>query len=65
MQAALDEAQRVVATLDPPLEDALLTDPSKVSAVHQAVKGITDLLKTEFITLLDLELPSSVATDND
>lgn len=65
MQAALDEAQRVVATLDPPLEDALLTDPSKVSAVHQAIKGVTDLLKTEFVTLLDLELPSSVATDND
>lgn len=65
MQAAVDHAQLVVATLDPPLEDALLADASKVSAVHQAIKAITDLLKTEFVTLLDLELPSSVATDND
>lgn len=65
MQAALDNAQQVVATLDPPLEDALLVDPSRVSAVHTAIKGVTDLLKTEFVTVLNLELPGSVATDND
>jgi predicted lipoprotein len=65
MQEALDHAQEVVATLDPPLEDALLVDAAKVSAVHQAIKAVTDLLKTEFVTLLDLELPSAVATDND
>lgn len=44
---------------------ALETDKEKVAALHAAVKKITDALKTELVTVLDLELPQSVEGDND
>ena len=65
MLAALGGAEAAVATLDPPLEQALAIDPSKVMAVYTAVKALTDLLKTEFVTVLNLELPKSTQGDND
>jgi hypothetical protein len=34
-------------------------------AVYTAFKGLTDLLKTEFVTVLNLELPKSTQGDND
>ncbi len=65
MLAALARAEDAVATLDPPLEQALVTDPSKVMAVYTAFKGLTDLLKADFVTTLNLELPKSTQGDND
>ena len=65
MLAALTLAERAVATLDPPLEQALVVDPSKVMAVYTAFKELTDLLKTEFVTVLNLELPKTTQGDND
>ncbi|MBK9266996.1 MAG: imelysin family protein [Polyangiaceae bacterium] len=44
---------------------ALANDPSSVLALHAAVKSITDLLKTEFVSILDLEPPQHVEGDND
>ncbi|NUP06490.1 MAG: imelysin family protein [Polyangiaceae bacterium] len=40
-------------------------DPATVDALHAAVKRITDALKTDFVTVLDLELPTSLEGDND
>jgi predicted lipoprotein len=65
MLAALARAEEAVTTLDPPLEQALVTDASKVMGVYSAFKGLTDLLKAEFVTVLDLELPKSTQGDND
>lgn len=65
MLAALARAEEAIDTLDPPLEQALATDPSKVMAVYTAFKGLTDMLKTEFVTVLNLELPKSTQGDND
>ena len=65
MLGALGRAEEAVDTLDPPLEQALATDPAKVTAVYIAFKGLTDLLKTEFVTVLNLELPKSTQGDND
>jgi predicted lipoprotein len=65
MLEALSGAERAVDTLDPPLEQALATDPAKVMAVYTAFKGLTDLLKTEFVTVLNLELPKTTQGDND
>ena len=65
MLAALDAAQISAETLNPPLESALYQNPEPVRALHQAVKGLTDLLKTEFITVLDFELPMALEGDND
>jgi hypothetical protein len=36
-----------------------------VRALYDAVKGVTDVLKTEVVTVLDLELPQKVEGDND
>ncbi|HMI89061.1 MAG TPA: imelysin family protein [Polyangiaceae bacterium] len=65
MLAALEQAENAVATLDPPIEQALATDPAKVMGVYTAFKGLTDLLKTEFVTVLNLELPKPAQGDND
>jgi uncharacterized protein len=65
MLAALTNAERVARTLSPPLESAAVQDPAKVEALYRAIKGITDLLKTEMVTLLDIELPMAAEGDND
>jgi uncharacterized protein len=46
-------AQTVVSSRELPL------------AVHTAVRAVTDELKTEFVTILNLELPAAVEGDND
>lgn len=47
------------------LSDALVSEPTTVRALYDAFKGITDLLKSEFITVLDVELPMGLEGDND
>lgn len=68
-QRLLDADEKFAAALAQlaPLElnEALTADTAKVRAVHDALKLSTDLLKTEFSTVLDLELPMSVEGDND
>jgi len=41
------------------------SDKASVDALHAAVKRITDALKTDFVTVLDLELPTNLEGDND
>jgi predicted lipoprotein len=65
MLAALDGAAQAVDELDPPLEQAIVSDPAKVRVVHTAVKVLTDLLKTDFVSVLNLELPMGSEGDND
>jgi predicted lipoprotein len=47
------------------LEAALASNPDSVRGLHAAVKKVTDRLKTEFISILDLEIPKRVEGDND
>ncbi|MDC3953946.1 imelysin family protein [Polyangium jinanense] len=47
------------------LAQAIAETPESVKQLHDAVKRITDSLKTEFVTVLDLELPQIVEGDND
>ncbi|MDI1480976.1 imelysin family protein [Polyangium sp. y55x31] len=47
------------------LAEAIAQDPESVTKLHAAVKRITDSLKTEFVTVLDLELPQLLEGDND
>jgi hypothetical protein len=47
------------------LADALMSDRSSVEGLYFAVKAITDNLKSQFITVLDLEIPKSAEGDND
>ena len=59
--AAIEVAANVSGTY----AELLASDAQKVVDVHAAVKAFTDLLKTEFVSTLDLALPKSAAGDND
>jgi predicted lipoprotein len=47
------------------LAQALVQDKASVRAVYDRLKGLTDVMKTELATVLDLELPAAVEGDND
>jgi len=65
MLGALDGAQGAIDALEPPLETAITQNTDRVWAVYTALKQLTDLLKSEFVTVLDLELPAGAGSDND
>ncbi len=68
-------AQRMITSLDAAiaqaaaLPDSFLTaldqEYSKVVSTHAAVRGFTDDLKSQFLTVLALEIPDDAAADND
>jgi hypothetical protein len=45
--------------------EALANDYADVVAAHAAVKLFTDDLKSQFLTVLGLDIPDDVAADND
>jgi uncharacterized protein len=65
MRTALIGAQAKVEELEPSLEQLLLSDIARARQLHTALKALTDLLKTEFVTVLNLELPKGAEGDND
>jgi predicted lipoprotein len=65
MKASIASSMQQAAEIELPLERALTEETAKVEALHQQVKKTTDQLKTEFITNLALEIPSTSAGDND
>lgn len=65
MRGALAGAEAAALALELPVDQALTSDPTKAAALHASVKALTDLLKTEFITVLNLELPKGAEGDND
>jgi predicted lipoprotein len=65
MIASIDGAIAAADALPDSFSGALANDYSKIVAVHAAVKMFTDDLKTQFLTLLSLELPDDVPADND
>lgn len=65
MRLAFDSAKTAVDELDPPLEQAIISRPDAARAVYDRLKELTFLLKTEFVSALQLELPTGSETDND
>jgi predicted lipoprotein len=65
MLAALDAAEEYARTMDPPIEQAITADKGKVTLLHTKLKALTDLMKGEFVTVLNLEPPAGVEGDND
>ena len=65
MTANLDAAIASTAALPDSFLTALDTDYAKVLATHAAVRAFTDDLKSQFLAVLDLEIPDDVAADND
>lgn len=47
------------------LAAAILADRASVEALHAAIKKVTDELKTDLVTVLDIEPPQTVEGDND
>jgi predicted lipoprotein len=57
--AALDAIE------EPDFSQTLTADLASMQKLYAAIKALTDLLKSEFVTVLDLELPKIVEGDND
>lgn len=62
---ALEQMNTLANELDQPIDQLLVQDPAKVEALHGSLKVVTDEMKTNFITSLALELPTTSAGDND
>ena len=65
LDGALESAIDLVASHDASLLQLLETDVEAARDMHTAVKEVTNLLKTEFLSALDLEIPQRAASDND
>jgi predicted lipoprotein len=65
MLQALDAADAAAAGVNSPLQDALVSDRARVEALHTAIRNVATPLKTEFVTVLNLELPKTSEGDND
>jgi uncharacterized protein len=59
MRAALD------ALKEPSLEEDIERNPAGVRALYEALRGNATVMKTEMASVLNLELPKVVASDND
>jgi uncharacterized protein len=65
MQASLDGAIAASDAVPESYLGALADDRDLVVALHVATKAFTDDLKSQFLTVLGLEIPDDIATDND
>lgn len=67
--ADLDAVEAAVEAISGSLEEALVATNTEgraaVQVAYDAIKLVTDVLKTEFLTVLDLQLPSRLDGDND
>ncbi|WP_111979261.1 imelysin family protein [Algibacillus agarilyticus] len=65
MTANIAQALQTTQQLQGSLSDKILTDNSAIIALHADIKQITDIMKTQFIASLALDLPATSAGDND
>jgi predicted lipoprotein len=61
--SAVEAALRAVPGED--LREALASDLASMLKLHDALKTLVDTLKTEFVSVLNLEVPKQVEGDND
>ncbi len=65
LSANIDAAIEAVVSIDVSVEAQLINNAEVVRAAHAAVRDITDDLKTQFVTVLNLSVPQEGAGDND
>ncbi len=65
MAMLLDAADASAADVTTDVATALAADPNALLPTYDAIRTLTDLLKTEVVTVLDLELPRRAEGDND
>ena len=63
--ANTDAAIAVAAGLEGPLDELIESQPEQVEALHAALKGVTDILKGDLVTVLVLTVPGEASGDND
>ena len=61
LTAAITATELVPGTF----RDALTDNEAELRAAHSAIQAVTDILKTDFLSVLDLEAPDRAAGDND
>jgi hypothetical protein len=62
LEAAIAAAEAIT---EDDLAAAITSDRAQVDGLHQAVKRVTDDLKTDMVSVLDLEPPAIIEGDND
>lgn len=65
MTARINAAITAVEAIPGTLESAIVSGAPEVQSAFDAIRAITDLLKTQFVSVLDLELPQRAEGDND
>lgn len=65
LEAALADARAKALALQGPIDEAVLGQRAEVQALHGAVRGYTTLLKSQFLTVLSLQVPAEGAGDAD
>ena len=65
MMNALDHAITITRSQEDSFELLLNSDIDAVNEVHDAIKTYTDILKSDFVTVLNLRIPEEGAGDND
>jgi predicted lipoprotein len=65
MSAAISEAIRATEAVPGTFREALSTNPVEMERAHAAVQVVSDLLDSDFVSVLDLEAPDRAAGDND
>jgi uncharacterized protein len=65
MTADIDAAIAAAGAVPGTLEEALTADRAAVVTAYDSVKAITDILKSQFLTVLGLDIPDGAAGDND
>ncbi|MBK6689853.1 MAG: imelysin family protein [Deltaproteobacteria bacterium] len=65
IQADTTDALARVGALPGTMDQALTQDRNQVIEAYEAVKKVTDDLKTQFVTVLNLRVPDEGAGDND
>jgi len=65
MKKEIDEAIEHGDAIPGNLRDTLATDPETVRTLHAEVKHLTDLMKSQFVSVLNLSVPDEGAADND
>ena len=62
----LADARAALAALkEPTFEDDLVKNPAGVKALYEALRALSVVMRTEFLTVLDLEIPKKIEGDND
>lgn len=65
LDAALADARVKAEALPGPIDEAVVSDLAAVTALHEAVRTFTTLMKSQFVTVLSLQVPAEGAGDSD